>query len=252
MPFFSILIASFNDEKNLINLSKSLNSQNFIDYEVLISDGGSVDRTVEYINSGGFRNLTWYKSRKDTGIYNALNTALNHVTGEWILVIGCDDKLADDNSLISAKKALTILPSNVAIGYSDLFIMKNSKIIEKKYPQYSEFKRKYGGGAFIHHQTAFIKSNYILKVGKFSDNYKVHADYDLILKISTLAAVEKIDGAFVVFNANGFSSKLANLWLSFTEIYNIRKSHGLVGMPFRLLKTYSALLIRRLLPFIKL
>lgn len=252
MPFYSIVIASFNDERNIRNLSNSINSQNFEDYEVIISDGGSSDNTIEFITSGGIRNLAWYKSSKDNGIYDALNIALEHVSGKWILVIGADDELADNESLMLANRLLSDLPSNVAIAYSDLLIKRNSKIALKKYPDYQKFKENYGGGAFIHHQTAFIKSEFLFMAGNFSDMYKIHADYDLILKISKLAEVKKIQGSFVIFDANGYSSKLSNLLVSFFEIYNIRKSHGLFAMPIRLLITYLALLTRRLLPFIKL
>jgi len=252
MSFYSIVVASFNDEKNLRNLSISLNSQSFLDYEVLISDGGSTDGTLEYISNGGIRNLTWYKSSKDNGIYEALNSALEHVSGKWVLVVGSDDQLADSDSLLRAHKLLNTLPKEVGIAYADLFILRNSKVVLKKYPDYQEFMEKYRGGAFIHHQTAFIKSEFILRVGKFSNLYKIHADYDLMLKISYLAEVKKIEGAFVIFNADGFSSKLSNLWLSFTEIYNIRSMHGIVAMPSRMLFTYSALFVRRLLPFLKL
>ncbi|MEN9479175.1 MAG: hypothetical protein RLZZ298_570 [Pseudomonadota bacterium] len=252
MAVFSIVIATYNDENNLKNLASSLNSQTFLDYEVIVSDGGSTDNTKEYISNGGFRNLTWSKSSSDKGIYDALNIALEHITGKWVLVLGADDKLVDTNSLFQANKTLTKLPEEVAIAYADLFILRNANVILKKYPNYDEFKAKYSGGAFIHHQTAFIKSEFILKVGKFSCFYKVHSDYDLMLGISKLASVKKIDGAFVIFNADGFSSKIGNLWLSFSEVYKIRKAHGLAAMPVRLLITYLALLIRRLLPFVKL
>jgi glycosyltransferase involved in cell wall biosynthesis len=252
MPFYSIVIASFNDERNLRNISSSLNSQSFLDYEVLISDGGSTDGTLEYISNGGFRNLTWFKSCKDNGIYDALNIALEHVSGKWVLVVGSDDQLADSNSLLCAHEALISLSKEVGFAYADLLILRNSKITLKKYPDYEEFNKKYGGGAFIHHQTAFIKSEFILKVCKFSNLYKIHADYNLMLGISNLTEVKKIEGAFVIFNANGFSSKFSNLLLSFSEIYKIRSMHGLVAMPSRLLITYLALFVRRIFPFLKL
>lgn len=252
MTAFSIVVASFNDEKNLKNLSRSLNAQSFLDYEVIISDGGSADNTVEYISTGGFRNLSWFKSSSDNGIYDALNIGLDHVSGTWVLVLGADDQLVDTNSLSLANELLSVLPKEIGIAYTNLFILRNSKITLKKYPEYEVFAKKFGGGAFIHHQTAFIRSEFIAKAGKFSDTYKVHADYDLMLKISKLADIKKIDGAFIIFNADGFSSKLNNLWLSFSEIYKIRKTHGFIAMPSRLLITYFALLVRRLLPIVKL
>ena len=240
MPFYSIIIASLNDERNLRNLSTSLNSQSFLDYEVLISDGGSTDGSVDYISQGGFQNMTWYKSSKDNGIYDALNIALEHVSGKWVLVLGADDKLANAGALLRAYQALTILPDEVAMAYADLLILRNSKITLKKYPEFDKFRDMFGGGAFIHHQSAFVKRQYLLKYGKFSEKYKIHSDYDLMTKVSLNALTIKIDGAFVVFNSAGFSSKLSNILRSLTEVYLIRRSHGITPMPLRLLLVYCS------------
>ncbi len=248
-PFFSIIIAAYNVKKDLEICVNSIQCQSFSNYELLISDGGSNDGTFEYISSGSIKNLSWYKSSPDNGIYDALNNAIDHVAGRWVLVLGADDRLVDSDSLLSVNAKINTLSQNVGIVYSDLYISSGKDLVLKRYPKFDEFERRYKGGAFIHHQTAFIKIEFLINAGKFSSKYNVHADYDLMLKVINKAGASKIDGAFVVFNSKGFSSKLSNLWKSFYEIYCIRQSHGYFPMPARLLSTYCALLTRRLFPF---
>ena len=247
--FFSIVIATYNVKIDLEICVNSIQSQSFLNYELLISDGGSSDGTLEYISSGAIANLAWYKSEPDTGIYDALNIALDHISGNWVLVMGADDRLADPEALSRAYNQISRLRVNAGIVYSDLFISGNKGVVLKKYPAFAEFERKYNGGAFIHHQTAFINKECLMNAGKFSLNYKVHADYDLMLRVLIKSGALKIDGAFVVFHSKGFSSRFGNLWKSFCEIYRIRQSHGYFPMPTRLLMTYTALLTRRIFPF---
>lgn len=244
--FFTIIIATLNVLDELSACINSINSQEFTNYEVIISDGGSVDGTAEYIASRSISNLAWYKSFKDCGIYDALNIAMDHISGKWILVIGADDRLTDPRSLSRAYDEINNLKQDVGIAYGDLIISRNGKTISKTYPNFIEFERKYSGGAFIHHQTAFIRSSSLVYLTKFSDRYKIHADYDFILKITKSSGAHKIKGAFVIFSSNGVSSKFANLWKSFSEIRSIRKNHGFKPMPFPIYMTYIAIFIRKI------
>jgi glycosyltransferase involved in cell wall biosynthesis len=250
--FFSIIIATYNIKKDLINCISSINNQYFTDYELLVSDGGSTDGTAEYLASKLIHNLTWYKSAKDDGIYDALNTAIEHASGKWILVLGADDTLANAHALFHAYIQIQEMKLSSGIAYSDLYISTNKGIALKQYPAFSEFDRKYNGGAFIHHQSAFVARNSLISTGKFSLQYKIHADYDSMLKISKLWGAVKIDGAYVVFSSFGYSSKISRLLQSFFEVFTIRQSHGYLPISPRLLVTYSALVIRRIFPFFKL
>ncbi|MDP3759112.1 MAG: glycosyltransferase [Ramlibacter sp.] len=247
--FFSIVIASYNVKDDLIACIESIQNQIFSDYELLISDGGSIDGTSEYISSTPIANLAWYKSASDNGIYDALNIAIEHTSGKWILILGADDRLADSDALVRAHRQINRLGVTLGIAYSDLFISSHKGVVLKKYPELDEFERRYRGGAFIHHQSAFVARESVVRAGKFSRSYMVHSDYDLMLKVLKCTGAVKIRGAFVVFNSEGYSSKLSTLWKSFAEIYRIRKLHGYPPMPLRILASYCALLTRRLVAF---
>ena len=250
--FFSIVIASYNDLDNLIDCIASINAQSFKNYEVLVSDGGSSDGTLDYIKSGIIDKLSWYKSSADEGIYDALNIAFNHISGKWVLVLGADDSLIDSSALARAHQNLNWLGANIGIAYSDIYIKYDYGVVLKRYPEFDEFEIEYNGGAFIHHQSAFILSSAICLVGKFSSEFKIHSDYDMILRVLKISTAFKIKDSFVTYNAHGFSSKLNNLIRSFCEVRTIRKSHGYSSAPMRLLKTFAGSMVRVFFRFLKI
>jgi chlorobactene glucosyltransferase len=49
-PFVSIIVPTYNEESNIVACLKSLKGLNYPNYEVILTDGGSTDRTVEVAN----------------------------------------------------------------------------------------------------------------------------------------------------------------------------------------------------------
>lgn len=247
-PFFSIIIATYNCYEQLKRCVASINNQQFLDYEVLISDGGSVDGTANLIGNAYVRNLTWSKSSCDDGIYDALNAALLEAKGEWVLVIGADDKLVDKTALSDAYEEIkkVTMFNEYGLLYSNIFIDNGDEITLKRFPQFSEFEKLYWGGGFVHHQSAFVSRKTIENYPFFNKQYRVHADHDLMLSVISRHGCRKIEGAFVVYRSDGFSSRLKNLARSFIEVAQIRMRHGYFPMPPRLIAIYVALLARTL------
>jgi len=46
-PFVSIIVPTYNEENNIVTCLKSLQALNYSNFEIILSDGGSQDRTVE-------------------------------------------------------------------------------------------------------------------------------------------------------------------------------------------------------------
>lgn len=244
MPFFSIVIPTYNSINHFHRCIDSLNIQEFKDYEVLISDGGSSDGTEKLINSESILNLTWSKSEFDNGIYDALNYAFSNVKGDWIIVLGSDDYLYNSKSLFILYSEMINFIQDYNIFYSDIFIRRNNKIIKKKYPDFNNFFKNYSGGPLLHHQSLIVNKsfNYV----KFDLKYKIHSDYNFICSILEYNIAKKINCASIVFSDDGMSSNLSNLYLSICEIYSIRKSFNLKALPFRIVKTYIGVILHKL------
>jgi len=246
-PLFSIVIATLNNYEDLQKCINSINSQTYTNYEVLISDGASVDGTVEFLNSQSIRNLGWYKSDRDHGIYSALNAAFSHAQGKWIVVLGADDRLVDNYVLERASLAISCQSQDVVLVYSDLHIRRLNSVTYKQYPAFEEFCRRFSGAPFIHHQSAILRLEAVQKIGEFNTLYKIHADYDLILRVLRIGAVCKINDVFVEYNASGFSSKLENIRRSFLEVFRIRQNLGFQGVTSRIVLIYIKMIINSLM-----
>ncbi|MFT5319366.1 MAG: glycosyltransferase involved in cell wall biosynthesis, partial [Chlamydiales bacterium] len=88
---FSIITITFNSEKFLEYTLQSIAEQDFTDYEHLIWDGGSTDKTLEIARS--FPHVKIYEG-KDKGISDAMNKGGMLAQGEFLLHLHSDDLLA--------------------------------------------------------------------------------------------------------------------------------------------------------------
>ncbi|MFN3680243.1 glycosyltransferase [Thermosynechococcus sp.] len=93
-PSLSIITATYNAESDLPNLIASLVAQTDADFEWVVADGNSTDRTLELIDRAKSQLRTVkVDSRPDFGIYDAYNRAIKLASGDYYVVVGADDVL---------------------------------------------------------------------------------------------------------------------------------------------------------------
>lgn len=97
--FCSILISNYNKEKYLKECLTSCINQDYNDYEILVGDNSSSDKSIEIINS--FKNVRLFKIEKKflTAELNQLNTIknlFNFSKGDVILLLDSDDYFEKD------------------------------------------------------------------------------------------------------------------------------------------------------------
>lgn len=88
----SIITATYNAEKYLPRLIESLRNQEDKNFEWIVADGASTDKTLEILNAVDNLNIK-ITSQEDFGIYDALNRGIKACKGEFYLVMGADDVL---------------------------------------------------------------------------------------------------------------------------------------------------------------
>ena len=84
IPLFSIIIPTYNSEKSIEQCLKSIFSQSFDSFQVLIIDGLSTDKTIQIVEAYSQidKRLSFF-SEKDKGVYDAMNKGISKATGEW-------------------------------------------------------------------------------------------------------------------------------------------------------------------------
>lgn len=101
-PLFSIITICYNEENRILKTMESVFLQKYKNYEHIIEDGKSQDRTIEIIEKTRDR----YKegqlkifSEKDNGLYDAMNRAIKRASGEYLCFINSGDYLYNADTL---------------------------------------------------------------------------------------------------------------------------------------------------------
>lgn len=177
----SIITVCLNSEKTILDTLNSVLSQTYKNIEHVIVDGGSVDKTLEYISKYP---LTQKKIivEKKPGIYNAMNVGIKNATGDFIGILNSDDIFNSDTTIDKLVKILK-KNRNKKIFLGDITYFK--KIFKKIYRYYpskyfkTEFLKK---GLMPPHPGTFIHRKIYQKVGMYNNNYKIAADFDFFVR----------------------------------------------------------------------
>lgn len=126
MPKFSIIIPTYNVEKYVKKCLDSVMKQTFKDYEVIVTDDGSTDKTKSIVHKFDVELI----ESNHVGVSQARNLAINKAKGEYLVFLDSDDwwdkelleKLAEssknDPDLIRFQ-IRTVTDTNKKIDYSE-------------------------------------------------------------------------------------------------------------------------------------
>jgi glycosyltransferase involved in cell wall biosynthesis len=81
----------YNGEKYIREAIDSILAQTFTDFELIVVDDGSADRSVEIIQTYMDRRIRVLKNQAEPGVIGARNTGLSQAQGEFIALMDCDD-----------------------------------------------------------------------------------------------------------------------------------------------------------------
>jgi glycosyltransferase involved in cell wall biosynthesis len=91
MPKISVVIASYNHEKYVRAAIESVLAQSFRDLEILVTDDGSVDRTVAEVQAIADPRLSLVALPRNGGACAAINASIRRASGEYVAIQNSDD-----------------------------------------------------------------------------------------------------------------------------------------------------------------
>lgn len=96
-PFFSIVIPVYNCKEFLLKCLDSVRSQDFVDWECICVDDGSVDGSAGVLDDYALKDSRFkVLHQKNKGVSEARNLGIEVSTGDWISFVDADDFLARD------------------------------------------------------------------------------------------------------------------------------------------------------------
>src|SRR5579871_5019564 len=90
-PTVSVVMATYNHAPFVKQAIESVLGQEGVDFEFLIADDGSVDRTREIVASIYDERITFSPNEKNRGACVVLNELIEHASGEFVALINSDD-----------------------------------------------------------------------------------------------------------------------------------------------------------------
>ncbi len=169
VPVVSVVTVVFNGIHRIEATMQSVIAQQYPALEYIVIDGGSTDGTPDVIRRYAPR-LHYWASAPDCGIYDAMNTGVQHATGEWIGFMNAGDSYVSPTVL---HEVFHSVPAGTDIIYGDY---------EARYDRFSTDVRASTPDAFwkgmpFCHQSMFVKTA-LLREYPFNLRWKIAADYD--------------------------------------------------------------------------
>lgn len=171
---FSIITVTKNSEKYLEQNILSVQNQKFKNFEHIIIDGNSKDKTKSILRK--YKTKLKIISENDNGLYDAMNKGIKLAQGDIIGILNSDDYYYS--------KALNIIKNyflmNPKIDFVFGSVIKYNKIQSGFFP----WKIYWTFGFYSTHSVGFfIKKESQKKLGFYNTKYKYSADYDLFYRM---------------------------------------------------------------------
>ena len=163
---------------------QSVLSQSFPDIEYILVDGLSQDRTIKIVKEYEplFQNRLKWVSEKDSGLYDAMNKGIRMATGDIIGIINSDDFYFRNDVITKIVEAFN--DNNVQAIYGDVRFV-NPDNLDRTVRYYSSKRfvpSLFRFGFMPAHPTFFTYRKYFDQFGYYKTNYKIAADYELLLR----------------------------------------------------------------------
>lgn len=194
MPRVSVIIPSYNHGKYIKEAIQSVIDQTFQDFEIIITDDGSVDNTVEEIKKFKDKRIKLFVFPENKGACVAANNCVKHSSGKYIAMLSSDDIFFPDK----LEKQVIFLDNNPNVGVvfsKAQIINEDGNIFEDtNHPYYSIFdvnnRSRYEWlnyffykGNCLCHPSALIRKMCYEKVGLYDERFASLPDMDLWVRI---------------------------------------------------------------------
>jgi glycosyltransferase involved in cell wall biosynthesis len=186
-PKITVVMAVYNEDEYLSTAINSILKQTFEDFEFLIIDDGSTDKTPEIIEHYAEQDnrIRYLANQANKGLPASLNKGIEHASGKYIARMD-----ADDISLPRRfEKQIEYLDSNPSVhvvgSYASL-IGKNGECLGKKtFPQGGRnpegLKRE---GPRVPHPSVMMRRSSLQYVSGYREPFRYAQDLDLWIRMS--------------------------------------------------------------------
>lgn len=193
----SVIIPVYNSAKFIEGCLKSILSQSFTDFEIIVVNDGSTDNSLEVLDK--YRKDIILVDKANGGVSSARNAGLSKAKGLYIAFIDSDDSWHKDKLKIqydlleSRKELLACCTLNILAPFDQKVDWPDCEAFEVESQGLEEiFAYPYlGTSSFM------VRTNVVSTIGGFDESLRTAEDIDLYLKIANLGKIGRINLSLV-------------------------------------------------------
>ena len=206
-PKVSVIVPTYNRADRLERALNSIVSQTYQDFELIVVDDGSTDKTSQLMKS--FPKAQYLYIKKNSGVSKARNVGLAFAKGELICFLDSDDLWKEKKIQIQSLWLENNKDSQIC--YTDEIWVRNGVRVNPM-----NRHRKYSGDIFRHclglcivsPSSVMIRAKLFDEIGNFDESLPACEDYDLWLRIASKYAFHFIEEPLII-KYGGHSDQLS-------------------------------------------
>ncbi len=194
-PKVSVIIKSFNHEKYISEAINSILNQSFQDFEIVVTDDASTDKSTEIISSFKDPRINFVSLKQNQGISLTMNATLNRARGEFIAILNSDDVALPDRlerqvQYLNANSRVTALFSLPSLINEEGSSIQSSPDFQSAIeladgPCNTWLRKFFFQGNCLCAPTAMIKRSAIIECGGYDPRLGSLNDFDYWLRMLT-------------------------------------------------------------------
>lgn len=234
----SVITVVRNRKDTIREAIESVLSQTYNNTEYIVVDGSSNDGTTEIIQEYQER-ISKFISEPDEGIYDAMNKGIKLATGDIIGILNGDDLYAGSDILETV--AREFMTKDIDCLYGDLVYVdeKDTSKVIRYWKSCGFEKGLFERGWHPPHPTFFTRRECYEKYGCFNLDFKIAADYELMLRFLNRYGLKSmyLPRVMVRMRMGGESNKnLINILKANIECYRAWKINNMSVTPLIVLR----------------
>lgn len=185
MPRISVIIPVYNGEKTIRTTIQSVLEQSLSDFELLVVDDGSCDRTASIVSGVQDFRVTLF-SKVNGGVSSARNFGIKQSSGKYLAFLDADDLWTTDK-LACQLQALQQHPeAALAYSWTDYIDYQGRFLHKGDYPKYSGhvYENLLIKNFIENGSNPLVCKEKLLKVGLFDESFSYGEDWELWLRLA--------------------------------------------------------------------
>lgn len=182
----SIIIPLYNKENEIVNTLNTVLNQDFHDYEIVVIDDGSTDKSVEQVLSIADDRIKVYK-KENGGVSSARNYGIEKAKYDWLMFLDADDMLMPHalqrfTDAISSHPSIEVFISNFFIAELNGKPVAYSKLSEERILQ-NPIRYIWERKCYSRPGNTIFKRTVLEQQGGYDAGLTYNEDYEFALRI---------------------------------------------------------------------